>query len=559
MKNVSVRTKFIGAFASLILAIMCLGGVSVYSLGRMDTQNKEITNNWLPSVKTAGELNTTIGAIRRSRGQLMLAQTPEQVADTQKSVDKYVAKLAELEKSYEALISSDEERAMYEEFNVLWSKYEAIGKQVAALADQGNKDGAINMYLTDGRKTFQAAVKELEEIINYNDEHALQAGEKADSIYKEARLIAISIITCCTLLGLFMGVALTRAVSVPVTKLAGVMGELADAKWNTPVPYTDQGDEIGVIARAVGVFAKNGKEAEEMRAEQAREQEAKEKRAMQMDAYISEFESAVGTVTKGLSAAATEMQSSAQSMSAIAEQTSSQAKMVAAAANEASSNVQTVASAGEELSASISEISKQMSKAADVAAHAVSQATETDAKVRALSEAAAKVSAVVQMINEIASQTNLLALNATIESARAGEAGKGFAVVASEVKNLASETERATEDIAAQVNSMQAMANSMVTAIRDISETINQISGISVAVSSAVEEQGAATQEIARNVQEAAKGTEDVTSNISSVTQAAQETGANSTQVLSAASELARMTTDLTGHVDQFLSRVRSA
>ena len=221
-------------------------------------------------------------------------------------------------------------------------------------------------------------------------------------------------------------------------------------------------------------------------------------------------------------------------------------------------NVQTVASATEELSSSIREIGNQVSESSRIVGAAVTQADDTNAKVKALAEAAQKIGDVVTLINEIAGQTNLLALNATIEAARAGEAGKGFAVVASEVKNLATQTAKATEEIAGQVRAIQDATDTSAQAIDTIAQTINRVNEISTAIASAVEEQGAATQEIARNVQQAAQGTTEVSSNIGSVTQVAQETGAAATQLLSSAGELARNGTLLRSQVDDFLREVRA-
>jgi methyl-accepting chemotaxis protein len=232
---------------------------------------------------------------------------------------------------------------------------------------------------------------------------------------------------------------------------------------------------------------------------------------------------------------------------------------VAAASEQASANVQSVASATEEMTASVNEISRQVQESSRIASEAVKQAQETDARINKLSQAAGRIGDVVKLITAIAEQTNLLALNATIEAARAGEAGRGFAVVASEVKQLASQTAKATDEIGTQIAGMQAATQESVAAIKEISATIARVSEIAATIAAAVEEQGAATQEISRNVQQAAQGTAQVASNITDVNRGAAETGSASSQVLSSAQSLSSESNHLKLEVDKFLVTVRAA
>jgi len=189
----------------------------------------------------------------------------------------------------------------------------------------------------------------------------------------------------------------------------------------------------------------------------------------------------------------------------------------------------------------------------------VAQANETGGTMRGLDNAAQKIGAVLSLIQEIASQTNLLALNATIEAARAGDAGKGFAVVASEVKSLATQTSRATEEIAEQVSAIQSSSKGAVAAIQSIDGTIRQINEISGAIAAAIEEQGTTTGEIARHTQEAARGTGEVSQNIAGVNRAADETGAAAAEVLASANALGAQTDKLRLEVDEFLAKIRIA
>ncbi|MCC7425871.1 MAG: globin-coupled sensor protein [Alphaproteobacteria bacterium] len=282
-------------------------------------------------------------------------------------------------------------------------------------------------------------------------------------------------------------------------------------------------------------------------------------REQKLEGAISSFETAAAGVIGAVTDSSGALRGSAASMSGAAEETGRRAGTMAAAVQQASANVQSVATAAEQLAASINEISRQVAQSAGIATQAVSEAEGTNAKVEGLAAAAQKIGDVVRLINDIAGQTNLLALNATIEAARAGEAGKGFAVVASEVKNLATQTAKATDEIASQINAMQAATVSSVSAIAGIGRIIAEIHQISTAIAAAVEQQGAATKEIARNVQEAARGTEEVGGIVAGVATAAEESRVTAGAVLASADDLSRQTVALRGQVDRFLATARAA
>ena len=375
---------------------------------------------------------------------------------------------------------------------------------------------------------------------------------------RNTRNIIIGVAIAALIVAGIAGVLGARSVTTPLARLQGSMDDMAGGQYDISVPATERRDEIGDMGKATEQFRLKLIEGRQLAQAQEAEQQRQIERGKRMEDAVANFDKAIGSVIDVVSAAATELQSTAQSMSATAEETAQQSNVVAAASEEMTQNVQTVASATEELSASISEISNQVTESTRIVGDAVNQANRTNDRVKALAQAASKIGDVVDLINAIASQTNLLALNATIEAARAGEAGKGFAVVASEVKNLATQTARATEEIGGQIRAIQDSTESSAGAIQEISTTINRVSEIATAIASAVEEQGAATQEISRNVQQAAAGTSEVSSNISGVTLASKETSAAAGQVLSAAEELARNGVILKTEVEGFLRTVRS-
>ncbi|WP_431016371.1 methyl-accepting chemotaxis protein [Bradyrhizobium pachyrhizi] len=364
-----------------------------------------------------------------------------------------------------------------------------------------------------------------------------------------------------TLVGsfLFVWLYVGRNILRRIRGLQRSMQLLSDGDLDTEIPQSRQRDEIAVMADALQVFRESMVESRELTENQNKDRSAKAERASRMEAQIVTFESNVRSALGSLQTAANSMQSTAQSMSATADQSSALVNAVASAAEETSVNVQTVSAGTEELSSSIQEIGRQVVTSAEIARKAVEEASATDSTMQGLADNAARISVVVDLIQTIASQTNLLALNATIEAARAGEAGRGFAVVASEVKNLASQTAKATEEIRQQIVSMQEVTTTAVSAIRNISSTIGEINDVTTAIAAAVEQQGAATREIARNIQHAAGGTSEVSSNIVGVSTASAEAGTAAGEVLSASDALRREADVLRSEIDGFLSNIRAA
>jgi len=358
---------------------------------------------------------------------------------------------------------------------------------------------------------------------------------------------------------LFVWLYVGRNILRRITGLQRAMQSLSAGDLDTEIARAKHNDEIGTMTDTLTVFRDSMVEARALASEQDKDRVAKAERAARIEAKIAEFESTVRSALDNLAQSANSMQSTAQSMSTTADQSNALVNAVASAAEETSVNVQTVSSGTEQLSSSIAEISRQVVTSAGIAKKAVDEAGATDATVQSLADSASRISVVVDLIQTIASQTNLLALNATIEAARAGEAGRGFAVVASEVKSLASQTAKATEEIRTQIASMQNVTTSAVGAIQGIGRIIGEINDVTTTIAAAVEEQGAATREIARNIQHAAGGTSEVSSNIVGVSTASAEAGAAASEVLGASDALRREADLLRGEIDAFLNSMRAA
>ncbi len=354
--------------------------------------------------------------------------------------------------------------------------------------------------------------------------------------------------------------AVSRDLTGSLRALKRAMEQLAAGNLTTEIPGVGRRDEVGGMAAAAVVFKDTMILADQLGAERERTKAAAAvAQKMAVNQTADAFESKVGSLVAMLSSAAAELQGTAQSMSSSATHANGHAATVVAAAEEANTGVQTLAAAAEQLASSITEISRQVSQSSAITGQAVADAQRTNGIVQALAEGAERIGHVVGLITNIASQTNLLALNATIEAARTGEAGKGFAVVASEVKNLASQTAKATDEIATQIAQIQVATKEAVSAIQGIRSTIEEVSSISMTIAAAVEEQGAATAEIARSVQMTAASTQDVTANITGMSQAATQTRGAANQVLGAADSLSRQAEQLTTEVGSFIAEVRAA
>jgi len=385
--------------------------------------------------------------------------------------------------------------------------------------------------------------------------------EAAEALAPARALLARTAGIAAILVAVFgaLGLWVSRGIARPLHHITTAMGRIAGGDYATEVSAAGRRDEIGTMAQALARF----REALQDRARlEAERQESERRAAAEKQAALAEmadgFEATVGEVVHAVTGATRELADSAQTMSAIAEEGERQASSVAAAAAQASSNVEAVSSASEELSASVQEIASQVARTSDVARDATDKVAATDRHVQDLAQAAERIGEVVGLIQDIAEQTNLLALNATIEAARAGEAGKGFAVVAGEVKNLAAQTQKATEQIRDQIESVQGETREAVGSIQDIGRVVNEMAGFSQSVASAIEQQQAATAEISRNAQQAAGGTRSVSDNIQGIHAAAGQTGQTSAAVLDAARRLGASGDELDRAVADFLARVRS-
>jgi len=560
--KLSIRAKIVSVVALLLVAMAGMGLLAVRDMQAINANTVDITPNWLPSVRVLGELRAGVITYRNVIREHMLAETLEEKLAAEKTLAGVVEANSKARASYEAMISSAEERALYKQWAETWDRYKKGTEDVLALSRK--EAGKLPQEAHEpNTKVVNKIGLEADEILRkdiaLNNAGADKAAKDAADNYNSAFMVLAVILGVAVLIGVGVSFYLVRDVSAGIASIVTPMQALGRGDLTAVVPHQGEKTEIGTMADTLQVFKEAlvaKKAADEAAAADA---EAKIERGRRVDAITRNFEQMIGEIVQTVSSASTQLEASAGTLSSTATRSQELTSAVAAASAEASANVQSVASATEELSSSVTEISRQVQESARMASDAVGQARSTNDRVSELSKAAARIGDVVELINTIAGQTNLLALNATIEAARAGEAGRGFAVVAAEVKALAEQTAKATGEIGQQISGIQAATQESVGAIKEISSTIERLSEISSTIAAAIEEQGAATQEISRNVQQAAQGTQQVSANITDVQHGATETGSASTQVLSAAQSLSGDSSRLRVEVGKFLDAVRAA
>ncbi|WP_346892574.1 HAMP domain-containing methyl-accepting chemotaxis protein [uncultured Roseibium sp.] len=469
--------------------------------------------------------------------------------------NKYIGRINERRSEFDPLLAqSDLPADEKAEIGKLMDAYVAGVKAYAAIIveTRGNVERLDQI--------FTERIPDLAAILKAAALGKTTAGDELETTQSDSRLLFNVSSVTALILALGLAWLIGRSITRPIGKLTDTMERLAGGDLDLEVANVESRNEIGGMARAVQVFRENAVRTRELeQAQVAQEEKARaEKRAM-MDKLADDFQQSVGTIVDGLSAASTDLNSTASSMTEVAQTTSDRAGNVAAASEQTAANVQTVASAAVEMTTSINEISQQVLRASQASKQASSDVKATASQITNLSQMADQIGEVISMISDIADQTNLLALNATIESARVGEAGKGFAVVASEVKALAAETAKATEGISELITAIQSETQGAVAAIDKVGSVIADLEETSASIAAAMEEQDATTQEVARNVSEAASGTQEVSRSIAGVNEASANARSASDDMMTSAQKLAKQSEAMKAQVQEFLTHIRAA
>jgi methyl-accepting chemotaxis protein len=520
-KNLKIGKKLGLGFGAVLTLVAILGSFCLVQMSKLNSDVLDLGDNRMASLIELSQLRFDAANERRWEQNFFLATDK---AAMQRKIDEAMADIAQDERLYESVITSDEERHLYQGFRSGWEKHLSTRDRYLELVRQNKNKEAEALSTSEGMNTFTAADQFLADDLKLNATGSADAVKSAAGTYSSSRYWVIGLFAGAIVFGLVVAISLAGSISFAASKMLAMIQDVAANDLAMEDMEITSQDEIGQAGIALNSMKNNLHQA---------------------------IESIAGTA-EDVAGASEKLTAASQQISANSQETSSQAGVVSQSAQQVNHNLQSVSTGAEQMTATIQSIATHAHQAASIASSAVQTAQAANATVAKLGTSSAEIGEVIKVITSIAQQTNLLALNATIEAARAGEAGKGFAVVANEVKELAKQTAKATEDISRKIAAIQNDTQGAVEAIGTITRVITQINDISGTIATAVEEQSATTNEMTRNVGDAAKGSAEITHNIAGVAESAHGTSKSAQESQNAANELAEMAAQLQNLVGQF-------
>jgi methyl-accepting chemotaxis protein len=551
----SIATKLYAIFALLGTVTGALAMVAVLNARHHAALTDEFESAFAGAMNVERVNALIYAVVMESRGIYMSSDIPtaKLYGDGLLVFNDRIGKVV---KDWRRAVRSDDAE-LFEAFSKRIQQFQDFRRELVRRAIEINPAAGREWGDNDANRTVRKALNEdLEALGKLYAQRSERIYSRIDQgIDRTAWLVSL-IAAIAVLLAILGVLIIWRAVVRPLARITRITALVAAGSAQHEVPYGDRGDEIGALARSIAVFQNTMRRNEELGRRVIDDAQARVRRQEGIAVEVSRFGAEVEATLFELGRISNQMLAASGQLSEAADEASTRTMGAATASADASANVREIASAADELATSVAEIDRQVAQSNNIAIKAVNEAERTNATVKELNEAAGRIGDVVSLITDIAEQTNLLALNATIEAARAGDAGRGFAVVASEVKALAGQTAKATEDISAQITSMQHATIRSIEAIGAIERTIREIGDISGAIAAAVTEQGAATHEIARSVETAANRTIETADGVALVGEATAATRDNASAVKTVAEDLGHVAARIRGQVDQFFKKL---
>jgi methyl-accepting chemotaxis protein len=554
--RLSLAAKLYSIFALFAVLTAAITALSDYNT-RRSTELTEAIETASHAALNVERVNSLVYAVvMESRGVYMSTD----VANVKKYGEgllKFNERILAVVKNWEALVQADDAeqfatfKKRIEQFVEFRKELVRRGIEVSPAAGREWGDNDAN------REVRIALNKDLETLSRVYAERGKRLARQTD----DNRNLAF-VLTCLgglALIVVVMGVLIiARSIARPLSAITSTIKRVADGAEGVEVPHIDRADEIGALARAIGIFQEAMERNRNLNSQVLQDSRARDERTKHIEVSVEAFREAIGSVLRTVNASATSMRDTAQIIASVASDANGRAVAAAGATEQASSNVSAVASAAEELSASVEEIGRRVRQSAGAVEQAGLRTDKSVTEIEGLAAATQRIDGVLNLIQAIAEQTNLLALNATIEAARAGDAGRGFAVVAHEVKALAGQTAKATAEISENISVIQASTRNSVDAVREIGNAVREINDVTSNIAGAINQQDAATREISANAQSAAQGNETLVINIGSLSEAMGKTSTAAESVLSASGELTAMAETLSREVDAFFRSLRA-